>query len=385
MDIEIKRLSNGPLNHFFGYYGINPWDRTERYHLALETDFHDRRPCRNDIAKVGLVDSQTGAFLPYAQTSAFNLQQGAMLSWIDAGYGDEFTFNFIEEDGSLVSKAINAQTHAERTIEGAISAVSTAKPIAASLNYIRNFKCRKVVGYDIGQNESDIDWYPNDEGIGIIDLKTGKKKLILSVRDVVEANPMPQTKLGPAWLDHVVFNPSGTHLFFMCRIKMPDRRFLSSVWTAAVDGAELRCHVDYRYHSSHFDWRDDDRILLSSQVLGPMRFVEFNRHGGEIQPFGGDVLPKDGHACYSPDRRWILSDCGSETGGERRAKELFLYHVASGRKISLGTFGFDAKFVNDIRCDLHPRWNRAGTIVTFDSVHRGDRQIYLADVSDIVR
>jgi hypothetical protein len=41
---KVTSLSSGPENHFYGYYGINPWDPSIRYHLALETDFHERRP-----------------------------------------------------------------------------------------------------------------------------------------------------------------------------------------------------------------------------------------------------------------------------------------------------------------------------------------------------
>ncbi len=37
----------------------------------------------------------------------------------------------------------------------------------------------------------------------------------------------------------------------------------------------------------------------------------------------------------------------------------------------------------DWRCDLHPRWNRSGTQVSFDSVHTGDRQVYVVDLSDL--
>jgi len=73
--MDITALSPGPKNHFFGYYGINPWDKTIKYHLVLETDFHERRPAVGDYATVGLIDRQTHVFKPYAKTSAFNLQQ----------------------------------------------------------------------------------------------------------------------------------------------------------------------------------------------------------------------------------------------------------------------------------------------------------------------
>ena len=37
-----------------------------------------------------------------------------------------------------------------------------------------------------------------------------------------------------------------------------------------------------------------------------------------------------------------------------------------------------------MRSDLHPRWNRDGTQICFDSVHEGTRQVYVLNVKEIV-
>ena len=102
-----SRLTNPPKHHFFGYYGINPWDNSGEYHLALETDFHIYPPKTTDVANVGLVSRLTGVFNSYATTSAFNLQQGSMMHWIV----DEFTYNDWE-NGKLVSRNLVIQIHA---------------------------------------------------------------------------------------------------------------------------------------------------------------------------------------------------------------------------------------------------------------------------------
>lgn len=102
---NIDRLSSPPNHHFFGYYGIVPWDTQNQNHLALETETHTKRPLPSDTAKVGLINRETNIFTPYALTSAYNLQQGSMLHWI----GEEFTYNDWE-DGKLVSRALNPTT-----------------------------------------------------------------------------------------------------------------------------------------------------------------------------------------------------------------------------------------------------------------------------------
>lgn len=37
-----------------------------------------------------------------------------------------------------------------------------------------------------------------------------------------------------------------------------------------------------------------------------------------------------------------------------------------------------------LHCDLHPRWFADGNRGAFDSIHEGDRQIYMVDVSHVI-
>ena len=116
--------------------------------------------------------------------------------------------------------------------------------------------------------------------------------------------------------------------------------------------------------------------------MGDGGFLEFADGKGDFKPFGAGVLPRDGHACFSPDSEWVVCDYRRGKGSERMAG-LLLYNVSDGSKISLGEFNSDERFRSDIRCDLHPRWSHDGKTITFDSIHAGDRQIYMVDVSDL--
>ena len=73
---EARAVTQGPKHHFFGYYGICPWDATEQYLLCLESEFHERPPGAEERAVVGLVELATGKFESLAETRAWNLQQG---------------------------------------------------------------------------------------------------------------------------------------------------------------------------------------------------------------------------------------------------------------------------------------------------------------------
>jgi hypothetical protein len=377
---EIRVLTRGPKHHFFGYYGVDAWDPAIEKHLALETGFDDHRPIVEDRAVVGLVDRDTGGFTPYAETSAFNLQQGSMMHWIDAGFGAEFTYNDWEDD-RLMSRALNPETGKLRTLNSAVAAISPTKPEGIGLSFARMAMCRAVVGYASNIDENSWADQPEDDGLFAIDFKTGESVLLLSIADVLAVSSHPASEKGKAWFNHVYYNTDGTRLMFLCRIRETGKH-KTSMWTVNVDGSDLECQIEFDYHTSHFAWRDPQRIMISTSVSGEMQFVEFVDREKTFEAFGNGKFPRDGHNAFSPNREWVVCDWYPKN--EARLAGLMLYNIERDEKIMLGEFHHDEIYTGDVRCDLHPRWSRDGQVITFDSVHGDTRQIYLVDVSDIV-
>ena len=375
---SVRPMTQGPKHHFFGYYGVDAWDPTIQHHLALETDFDDHRPLHSDVASVGLVDRDTGEFERFAQTSAFNLQQGSMMHWIDARFGAEFTYNDWEGE-RLVSRALNPETHKTRTIDGAVAAISPTEPIGLGLNFARMAHCRAVVGYD---NEWQDEWVDRreDDGLHLIDFRDGSSKLLLSIADVASAFPEGPPE-GRAWFNHVYFNTNRTRILFLYRAGEGEGIRITSMWTVNTDGSDLELQIPAGKKTSHFAWRDTERIMASSDVLGPMQFVEFRDRLKDFAPFGGGAFPADGHNAFSPDRNWVV--CDTYPRGEERMSEIMLYEMETGEKTVLGNFHSEPQYTKDIRCDLHPRWSPDGKTITFDTVHGDTRQIWLADVEDM--
>ena len=97
-------------------------------------------------------------------------------------------------------------------------------------------------------------------------------------------------------------------------------------------------------------------------------------------------MTRNGHNTYVPNTNyeWILND--TYPVGKERLQELYLFHIPTKRKVSLGKFHEPARFTGEWRCDLHPRCDQQGDRVFFDSTHEGDkRQMYMVDISRIVR
>ena len=315
MHIEPRRLTSGPAHHFFGYYGINAWHRSGRHHLALETDFHHRPPAPEDRARVGLVDADSGSFTALAETGAFNLQQGSMLHWIDAGHGEELTYN-TWQDERVVSHARALDGGAARTLEAPVAAVTGDGRAALGLNYARMYHCRSVVGYANDRDPATLPIAPEDDGLYGIDLASGRAGLVVSHAQVIRAAALAEPPTGLVWFNHVMFNTDGSRVMFLCRMRRPGGKGLrTSLWTVRPDGSELSLQIGFPHRISHFAWLDPDRLLISTDLLGTMQFVSFTVDQGDFAPFGGGVLPPDGHACFSPDGRWLV--CDTYPQGER--------------------------------------------------------------------
>ena len=109
----------------------------------------------------------------------------------------------------------------------------------------------------------------------------------------------------------------------------------------------------------------------------------FNDEDHSIHIIGEGILTEDGHCSYSPDRQWVLNDTYPDSYDMRT---LLLFKPDNEKRINLARlYSPKKKWWGEIRCDLHPRWNRDGTQICIDSVHSGERQLYISDIQDFLK
>ena len=102
---------------------------------------------------------------------------------------------------------------------------------------------------------------------------------------------------------------------------------------------------------------------------------------GDVREFGTGIVPSDGHCSLRPGGGWILNDSCPD---EARLQSLHLVRERDLRRIELGRFYAPPEVTGQVRCDLHPRWNRDGTQVCIDSAHEGSRQMYVLEVAEAI-
>ena len=116
-------------------------------------------------------------WIELGETRAWNWQQGCMLQWLP-GSKNEVIWND-RQDNQFVCHVMDVQSRKKRTLPGPIYAISPDSKWAVAPDFSRLNDCRPGYGYaGIPDRNFDV-LAPKDAGIWKMDLKTGKRDLII--------------------------------------------------------------------------------------------------------------------------------------------------------------------------------------------------------------
>lgn len=400
--IQVEQLTKGDAQHWSGYYDKFQVDPSGRYVLANEVDHFFRSPTVGDTLRIQLIDLQDNNSRRQIGTStSWGWQQGCMLQWIP-GSSEEVIWNDHGPDG-FISKVYNIRTGTLRTLPRAIYTLSPDGKYALCIDFERLQFFRPGYGYPVKNSRSDWEKIPTDGGVYKMDLQTGESTLIVSYSQVAALErPQGSVRDYYHWFNHLLINPSGTRFILLNRSRpVPSSEemsayrkqhpevkshFLTRAITANMDGSGLYPLNDSG-EFSHFIWKGDDAICAwaipdDGDKAG---FFVFQDESKNYEAVGAGIMTHNGHNTYVPgtNDEWILND--TYPLGEERLQELYLFHVPTQRKVSLGKFHEPKEFKGEWRCDLHPKTSQDGRFVIFDSTHGGDgRQLYKIDIGDLI-
>lgn len=380
--VPIRAISDSDRPLWFGYYDKHQFDSTDRYLLGMRPPFEGKSPGPEDAVEIGIIDLQDNdSWTMIGSSKAWNWQQGCMLQWIPGS--DEVIYND-RRDGKFVSVIYNPKSKQERVLPYPIYALSPNGTEAVTLNFARLAFTRPGYGYTGVPYEKLDANVPDDEGVFLLNMESGERKLLHSMKQIAAVNHRRDMDGGLNWVNHLLFNTDGTRFIFLHRWRETENLrtpWKTRMFTLGVDGSNPRVVSDNDM-VSHFIWRDPQHILAwSREIETGNRYHLYNPANKTFAVIGEDILIRDGHCTYSPDGEWILTDTYPD---KERMQTLMLYRPADGKLVKLGRFYLGREWRGEVRCDLHPRWSRDGNSVVIDSMHTGSRQMYLLDVSGIV-
>jgi hypothetical protein len=236
---------------------------------------------------------------------------------------------------------------------------------------------RPGYGYNVISDPSEGDPGPEDDGVWLVNLATGKDQLILTLKQLSEMNPLPTMEGAEHYVNHLAFNPSGNRFMFF-HLWINNGRRYNRLMTCDLYGQNI-CILTNTDFVSHYTWKSDTELLITMYLENVgSRYYLFRDSTDVRTEIGDGLLQEDGHPSYSPDNRLILTDTYPDNYGE----QLLLLYTSEQNLIEIARFFSPARFHGEMRCDLHPRWDRNSRNVCVDSVQGGGRSLYVISLEE---
>ncbi len=404
-------------HYFFGYYDKNPWNSDETKVLAHRVNFLNRFPNPEDDVEIGIIDLNTKNFTAFDKTGAWNWQQGCQLQWIN-WQGKECAIYNVKEQGELKTKIYDFSTKESIKIDSSIYSLNAQGTKAVTLNYARLYNTRKDYGIaGLEDPVKDVN-APDNDGIYVVDLKSGKRKLIISLADL-SATSATDISMFKQRVNHTMFNPAGDRFCFLHRYFRHDGIGQSRLFTSDLEGTDVR--LLFEGLISHYDWKDNETILawagkrkligegdknkfnplsivkrclkpiyyalgkpriLMQKIMGDSYYLIQDKESEDNNTrIGMGVMYCDGHCTYSSNKRWILTDGYTDSNNKL---PLFIFDTKEEQFYEIGRYNTPKELDGELRIDLHPRFNKTGTKVLIDSGMDGKRGMYIVDVNKII-
>ena len=369
--------------YFFGFHDKCPWSQNNAMLLANQCDIPPRMPRADDRVTVGyFTGDDFRDFNPIAQTNAWNWQQGCMLQWV----GGTSSFIFNDFDGiSHVARIYDSGSKLSRTLPVPIGAVSPSGDHALSYSFERCHVYSPGYGYANGCDPEKEVQKPIGHGLKLVDLSSGLAKDLFCVKDVAALQPDASMEGAFHYLTHCQFAPSNQRFVFFHRWIKNFNYLRTRMISCDLSGKDLFVFPTDGM-VSHVAWRDDRHVLAYARIKEKGdRYVLFKDGSKHFEVVGENHFSSDGHPSFSPNRRWILTD----TYPDRfRVSTLILYDTQTDRRFDLAKLRSPREFASPNLestwpCDLHPRWDRSGASICFDSAHTGRRALCTIRLGDL--
>ena len=390
---------HGRIIHRF--FDTPPFSPSGRYVGLTRLPYEDRLPAPGDVAEVATVDLETGELRVVAETRGWDTQVGAHVQW---GADDsQLFFNDLDvQTWRAVGVKLNPETGARKELEGTVYMVSADGKWAASPSLARIGLTQPGYGVVVPPDRMPLRrGAAEDDGVYVTDTNTGRSKLLVSLREVVET---AQPKLDPGeyargdfYAFHVKWNLRGDRLMlvlrWLARDRGPPAQMRAQLITMRSDGSEIRVAIpasEWSKGGHHPNWcPDGEHVTMNLRLDGrEMRLVQARYDGADLRGLV-DGIVGSGHPTLHPNGRHILTDAypHEPVAYPDGSVPIRLIDIAEREERALIRVPSVPQVTGPhqaLRVDPHPAWDRDFRRIAFNAYLYGTRRVCVADLSRAV-
>lgn len=360
------------MEYLFGYYDKSPWNADNDRMLCLRVFNAVEAADSSEIAQIGLLrESRPGSFEYLAETNCWNVQQGCMLQWLGPDYKSRIIFNDFR-NGDFCSVIFDVDASRELSeINRPVYSVCPDGRTAFSLDFSRLHALRPGYGYsNIPVAKQELEPCPDDSCIWILSLESGLIRPILTYQELAAIEPKPSMDGALHKVNHIMANPLSDSFMVLHRWLRGEAKFTRLIVFNA-DGSNPRVLLDDDM-VSHCCWDGPDSIIAYANTMDEgLGYYRIDVATGRHEKIW-DSLQRDGHPSISPRGGLAVTDTYPDRG-----RVAHVYLISQDQPAEIARVKMPFRYDNEVRCDLHPRWNRDGTEVCIDSAHQGLRGMYV--------
>ena len=393
-DVKITKISSGRTIHRF--FDTSPLSPSGKYLALFRFPYEDHSPKPGDAGEVILVDINTKKERVVAQSRGWEMQLGAQVQW---GKSDnELYFNDVDTTTwNAFAVKLNPLTGISKRMGGTVFMVSPDGNQLACHNLINSRYAQIGYGVMIPKELTTKNVGPvANDGVTITDTKTGKSKLLVSIRDIYEKSIPSIAIANPQDFHYYCFqvkwNSQGTKLLTTVQwspLKGGPR--LRAVITMNTDGSNLRTAItpeQWGKGGHHVNWTPDgEHISMNLEVddkQSGLELITAKYDGSDLKTV---FQPGSGHPSFHPKGLpFIITDAypgESVTLGNGTAPIRLLNVKTQEEKTITNIFLSNTE--GEFRIDAHPAWDHSGRYVIFNGFINNTRSVFIADLKSILK